>query len=358
MKIKWQGFLGTNHSWSIVGQNISRVLTRRQHRVDLVSTNGLLHFPQDLAQHVRAAPDENYDVQLTYTALKNFPTYLANGDKNRIAIWNYETTVLPAGFAKYHTACDVMLPSSEFSKKIFLDGGIPEEKLKVIPHGVDLSDATAAPHPLKTKRRVKICANIAQPHVRKNMTGLLQAYGKAFSKKDDVCLVLKVSDKKPQLLFEESFQHVYQKFKLEFPNHADIEIIKDFLPNIYALYNACDVLWTMSHTECFWMPGLEGMASKNVIVAPRYGGQLDFLNNENSVLIDGSIMPADKRMQYWSPSPYAKAFKPSISDAVDKIRHTVANIDVLKDKFVSRNLDAVQNYTWDKVVDSIEKLFV
>lgn len=353
MKIKWQGYLGTNHSWAIVAQNISRNLIAQGHDVHLISTNGTKYFPEDLVPYLRDKPEANYDMQLSYTTLKNFDDYLQSGNKNRFGIWNFETTVLPVGFAKHHAYCDKMLPSSEFSKRIFANGGIPEDKMVVVPHGIDPNDALALPLKLKTKKRVKICANIAQPHIRKNFIGLMRAYGKAFTKKDDVCLVLKVVDAPGEKAWEHSFRDIFAQFKDEFKNHAEVEIINGFIPNIYSLYKACDITWTMSFAECFWMPGLEAMACQNIIMSPRYGGQLDFLNDSNSVLIDGKEEMSPPKMQYWTGSPYAKIFRPSIDDAVEKLRNTVKNVIELKAQFNSINEKIIPQYTWNAVVDKI-----
>lgn len=354
MKIKWEGFLGTNHSWAIVGQNISRSLIARGHDVHLVSTNGIEHLPPDLRGYIRARPEASYDVQLTYTALKNFPNYLDSGRQNRFGIWNYETTVLPPGFAKFYSACDLVLPSSEFSKRIFADAGIPESHMRVVPHGVNIAEIeSATPFKLKTKKRVKILANIAQPHVRKNMKGLLAAFGKAFTKNDDVCLVLKVVTKKPSASHEESFTDIFKVFRGLYPNHAEVEIVSTFLPNIYDLYKACDFIWTMTYAECFWMPGLEGMACGTIPIAPRYGGQLDFMNDDNSLLIDGKVIPAPPKIQYWANSPHAKVFDPNMDEAVTTLRHAVAGVEELKFRWADKNKVAALKCNWDSVVDTI-----
>src|SRR5271155_3028351 len=108
MKICWFGFLGKNHSWSIVAQNLSREFIRMGHDVDLFSTNGTDHFPDDLKPHLKGYFDETtvitpenyhdiissklekqYDMQMSYTALRNFDRYFIRGDKNRFGIWNY-----------------------------------------------------------------------------------------------------------------------------------------------------------------------------------------------------------------------------------------------------------------------------
>jgi glycosyltransferase involved in cell wall biosynthesis len=373
MKVCWFGFLAKNHSWSIVAQNISRELIKMGHQVDLFSTNGVQHFPEDLKPYLKGFFDEatkitdenyidliaskldrEYDMQLSYTALKNFCHYFVRGDKNRFGIWNYETTILPKAFAKYYRCVDQVLPSSNFSKKIFTDNGMPESQQTMIPHGIHLERfQNLGKYPLRTKKKHKILANIAQPHLRKNIPGLLKAYGKAFTKADDVCLVLKISKRGPNPQHDISFNDVYNEWNATFKNHGEVEIIDKFITDIEPLYNACDVVFTMSHAECFWMPGLEGFAANKIVVAPRYGGQLDYMNDNNSILIDGKEIRADIRMQYWEPSSYAKVFDPNVDQCAEKLKDVINNYDDYAKKFVPNMQEILPEFTWNKVATRI-----
>lgn len=376
MKICWFGFLSKNHSWSIVGQNISRELIKMGHDVDLFSTNGEQFFPRDLRPNLKGFIDENsiksesdyynlihsklnqnYDMQLSYTAIKNFDKYFIRGNKNRFGIWNYETTVLPKAFGKFYSYVDKVLPSSNFSKEIFIKNGMPENVQQVIPHGINIDlFNNQDKFKLKTNRKYKFLCNIAQPHFRKNIKGLLKLWGQTFTKSDDVCLVLKISKKKPEAAFEVSFDDLYNDFKSNYKNHADVEIIDYFLPNIEPLYNACDVVITMSHAECFWMPGLEGFAANKIVVSPRYGGQLDYMNDDNSILIGGKNIRADNRMQYWEPSPYASVFEPDLKEASDKLKDLVKNYDDYLNKFSPNMKNILPKYTWENVAKEIINL--
>jgi glycosyltransferase involved in cell wall biosynthesis len=373
MKICWFGFLSKNHSWSIVAQNLSREFIRLGHQVDLFSTNGTDHFPEDLKPYLKGSVteaegitpelffdkvssklDAQYDMQLSYTALRNFCNYFVRGDKNRFGIWNYETTILPTAFAKYYQSVDKVLPSSQFSKKIFTDNGMPEDHQVVVPHGIYLDRfANLGKYPLKTTKKYKILANIAQPHLRKNIPGLLAAYGLAFKKSDDVCLVLKVARRSPQPGFDIPFNDVYRTWESKFKDHAEVEIIDKFIVDIEPLYNACDVVFTMTHAECFWMPGLEGFAANKIVVAPRYGGQLEYMNDENSILIDGKEIRADNRMQYWEPSSYAKVFKPNEIEAAQKLKDVINNYDDYLKKFSPKMQEMAHKLTWENAAKQI-----
>jgi glycosyltransferase involved in cell wall biosynthesis len=380
MKVCWFGFLAKNHSWSIVAQNISRELIRLGHEVDLFSTNGIQHFPDDLKPNLKGFLTEErplaslnskeykeelvdklqatYDMQLSYTALKNFGAYFARGNKNRFGIWNYETTILPKGFAKYANGVDLVLPSSEFSKKIFTDNGMSVDKQAVVPHGIHLDRfQNLGKYPLKTQKKYKILANIAQPHLRKNIPGLLKTYGKAFTKSDDVCLVLKISKRSPQdNLPDVPVNQILNNFRQEYKNHGELEIIDEFIPNIETLYNSCDVVITMSHTECFWMPGLEGFAANKIVVAPRYGGQLDYMTDENSLLVNGKVIRADTRMQYWEPSPYAAVFDPDPNHGAQLLKDLIANYGDYHTKFSPKMKELLPQFTWKRVAERIVDL--
>jgi glycosyltransferase involved in cell wall biosynthesis len=373
-----QQFLTQNHSWAIVGQNLARAFLSLSHSIDLIPTDKDHFFPPDLLPYKKEKPTEkkiivkgrsvghsislanqinetrfDYDAQISYTAPLNFPHHLSHGSKNRFAIWNYETTVIPFYFLKYFSFPDYILPSSQFSKDIFLRNNIPEEKMVVVPHGIDYDHLNSAqPLNLKTKKTFKIAANIAQVHVRKNLSGLLLAFGRAFKKEDDVCLVLKISLKEPKLPHEQSFKNIFSEFKKKFPHHAEIEIIHEFIPNIGSLYQVCDLIYSLPHTECFWLPGLEGAACGKPSVVSRYGGQLDYLNDENSYLISGKMIQAPANAQYWSPSPKAEMFEPDINQATDILRQIYNNQSELKTKENDLRQMA-QKYTWKSAAQQI-----
>lgn len=372
MKVKIQGFLGQLHSWAIVNQNIAREFIRRGHEVHLISTDGLKHLPPDLVPFIRSQPDRDYDFQCSYTAPVNFSNYLSYGSKNKFGIWVYEfrgsldnnnvrIPTFPQGFTRYCSFPDKILAPSSFARDIFLDNKVPEHKVTVIPHGINLEEYESKEiYPVQTKRKYKILANIAQPHLRKNLPGLFEAYGRAFKKNnDDVCLVCKVyldNKKKDSSSFDVNFWDILNDFKKKYPNHAPVEVINKFIPNITTLYNACDIVFTMSLAEGFYMPGLEAMCLNKINIAPNYGGQLDFMNNQNSLLINGKEIRADKRMQYWNSNVQAVVFEPDVDCAAEKLKNAVKNYDVLLNEYKLSMQQIKIQYSWKNVVDKIMNL--
>jgi glycosyltransferase involved in cell wall biosynthesis len=371
MKVKIQQFLGKQHSWSVCGWNFAESLLKLGHKVDLFSTDGIKCFPDKLKPYLIGyveenkpqnvfgrLPDSDYDCQISYTAMKNFPNYLSKGSRNRFGVWIYEwigDNILPTGFAKNYKYCDKLLSPSNFGKEIFVKSGVPEDKIYVLPHGINnnyfLNPQTID---LKTNKRYKIFSNIIQNHIRKNIPGLLEAYGKAFTDKDDVCLILKANLNQQIYQFDINIKDCLKDFYSKYPHHGEIRIFSDFVENIADLYYSCNAVFTMSHCEGFYFPGLEGLAAGIHSIAPNYGGQLDFLNSSNSLLVDGKETRADPRSMYWESKPNGRWFNPSIDDAVEKLRYSYNNFEKINCKI--NRLDILNKYGWDTITKELISL--
>lgn len=367
MRIKIQQFLfGKNHSWAIVSQNLGREFIKFGHDVEFISTDGIddNYLPKDLINYVKEFPTGNYDMQLSYTAPHNWPTYTSNGKKNRFVIWNYEFNIkqfnhksntLLKGFNTYYKDVDYILPSSNFTKDVFLNMKIPEHKMVVVPHGINLSDYESKNiFQLKTNKSKKILLNIAQPHKRKALPLALEAFGKAFTKKDDVCLVAKIfKQNKTEHIFNVDFNQIYKDFTKKFPNHAEVELIYDYIEDISTIYKACDINFSATHAECWHLPSLEALATGLINVVPNYGGILDFCSDKNSLLIKGLVKRASADMLYWEQNPFAVCYFIDTNDAAKKLQYAVNNYDSLK-KQMSQNIkETAEKFTWKNAAKQI-----
>lgn len=355
MRIKFQQFLNGNHSWGVCGQNLAKSFIKKGHDVTLQSTNGYDFFPKELQSHVRSLSG-SYDMAISYTAPGNFSSYLA-GAKHKFGIWCYEWPLLPNGFAKHYLATDKILAPSSFARDIFINNKVPSNKVTVVPHGINREDyLNAKPFSLKTNKSKKILVNIGQPHLRKNIVGMLEAFGKAFTKNDDVCLVAKISKKEMKFAWDQDPNVLFKDFYKKFPNHAEVELITNHIPDIASLYLSCDILYTLSFAEGYYMPGLEAFAANKMVIAPRYGGQLDYLNDSNSLLVDGKVVRADMKMQYWSPNLFNTCFESSTDDAASKLQTSVKQYDELMNKFSTNIQSVVDRHSWDQATDKILEL--
>jgi len=373
MKAYFKQFLSCSHSWGNVGTSIAKELKNMGHDIELCSTNGYDSFPEELLENVvcrNCTTPQNlsknvcninneFDLSFAYTMMMHFPEYLKHG-KNRFGCWNLDGTVIPSGYIKYHAGATKILPSSSFSLNVFKKNGLPEDKMFVIPHGYNENDLkNSKKYELKTDKKIKVLINIQQNHTRKNIKGILDVWGKTFTNIDDVILIAKVKNKVPSALFEVSWNVEFQKFKKKYKKHAPVIIIDEFISNIFDLYNACDIVFSMSNIECFLMPALEGLASNKLVIASGGDtccGNVDFMNEKNSLLIKGKTVRAPSNYQYWKASVYGEMFEPDKEHASELLLNAVKNYDKLMYNFSDGIKHIKKKYTWNAVTKQILNL--
>lgn len=346
--------LGTSHSWAVTMRNLLQNFYNLENNLYLKSINGTEMIPKEWSLFMRDI--SNPDIDIAYTLPRNFEHRFKKDAKLKLAIYNYETSILPDTWIDSIKHIDFALPSSRFSKKVFVDSGWPEEKCIVVPHGINLSD-------FKDKRKVLLnnnkkfrFLNISIPHYRKNIDILVDAYYSAFTDKDDVCLVLKTSLKKPKNYFECDVRRQLLSVQNKYRNRSDlpiIEIVQKRYDSIVPLYNACDALVSASSSEGFGLPLLEALAAGLIVVAPRFSGQLDFLSDKNSLLYGYRIINADKRYQYWKTSPGATTSIPDVNALAESMIKAYKQNKALKSKFRKSSKKTVSNFTWENAAKKI-----
>jgi hypothetical protein len=324
------------------------------HGLYLNSINGYDLYPKQWNKFKRECGDA--DIDLTYTLPRNFPHRFNRNSKLKLAIYNYETSILPQVWSDKIKHIDYALPSSRFSKEVFVNSGWPEEKCIVIPHGVNLKDFQdkSKVNNLKTRKKFKFL-NVSIPHYRKNIDVLVDAYYSAFTDSDDVCLLLKVKLEKPKYKFECDVikQILKAQKKHKGKRLPQVEVVQHKYDSMVPLYNTCHSLVSASSAEGFGLPLLEALAAGMVVIAPNCTGQLDFLNRRNSLLVDVKEIKATAKYQYWRPSPGAKTFLPEVESLAENMKNTYENHKKLKKKFKTEAKKTVEKFTWENAAKQI-----
>lgn len=346
--------LGTTHSWAVTMRSLLKGLYDLNHNIYAKSINGYDFFEEHNLYNSKNI--ENPDIDISYTLPRNFKFRFKKHSNLKLAIYNYETSIMPKIWSKEIDHIDYALPSSQFSKEVFINSGWPEEKCIVIPHGINKSD-------FNDKRRIKLGTeksfkflNVSIPHYRKNIGLLLDAYYSAFTDKDDVCLILKTSLAKPKNYFEIDLKKEIlkvQKIHYGRKNLPQVEIIQKKYDSIIPLYNTCDCLVSASSSEGFGLPLLEGLAAGMIVIAPRCTGQIDFLNDSNSLLYDAKKIEAPKEYQYWRASSGAKTFMPIKDELCDSMINAYKNHLLLKKSFSKNRNETIDKFSWNNAVRKI-----
>lgn len=124
---------------------------------------------------------------------------------------------------------------------------------------------------------------------RKNPEAIIKAFAKAFNKNDKVCLVLKTIHAEAKSKNNDSFKSIVEKLELK----DKIIIINDNLErnDFMNVLNASDAYVSLHRSEGLGLGMLEAMAIGKPVIGTNFGGNTDFMNSNNSLLVDYNLIP-------------------------------------------------------------------
>ena len=210
----------------------------------------------------------------------------------------FETDGAPISWLLGLKAMDEIWVPSEVNKKAYARMKIDPNKIHVIPHGVDIDTYNPDVKPLDYKHGKFNFGSVFDWTERKNPVALIRAYFNAFNSGEDVSLTLRVFWRFPLEKTMEYVKHQIQIIKDSFNDRKDFpkivlwtEILPDsVLPNLYKSFD-CFVLPTRG--EGFGLPFIESMACGVPAIGPAVGGNREFMDDSNSILVEGKMVPID-----------------------------------------------------------------
>ncbi len=266
----------------------------------------------------------------------------------------FETDGAPISWLLGLKAMDEIWVPSQENKKSYINMGLDPEKIKVIPHGADVSRYNPDIKPLNYDRGAFNFGSVFDWTERKNPTALIRAYYNAFKESEDVTLTLRVFWKFP---IEETLnyvRHEIQKIKESFEGRKDFpkivlwtEILpENALPNLYKSFD-CFVL--PSRGEGFGLPLIEAMACGVPTVGPAWGGNTDFMQADNSFLVKGKLVPINngdflRRQPQYGGQNWFDIDEAELSQTM---RWIYDHQDKAKELGAKAAKDVAENWTWE-----------
>jgi glycosyltransferase involved in cell wall biosynthesis len=235
----------------------------------------------------------DYDVVIVHLTPDLYPQYAERGKYN-IGFSAWETSLL---HPKWANACSVMSElwvPCDWNVQAFKDSDVQVPIYK-IPHGIDVDMFNGLDGEKFNIKGVGDSTykfySIFQWMHRKNPDGLLRAYFNAFTDQDNVVLVLKtyrMGMPKDKEIIRDAIINI--KKDMGIGRYPKVVLIGDLLSKLQmlGLHKYGDCYAGLPRGEGFGLPFFEAGLAGNPVIAPGHGGQLEFLREDNSFLVDYS----------------------------------------------------------------------
>jgi len=356
-RVVWEGKQFAHHSLSIVNREICVRLAVRQ-GVSLIlldAGDGPVRQSERFA-HLRerccTTPDMvDVHVRHLWPPRLDPPT---QGHWVVIQPWEYGS--LPQEWVSaFRDAVDEFWVPSRYVRECYIQGGIPGDRVVVIPNGVDgtVFRPGVRPYPLNTKKRFKFLF-VGGTLYRKGFDVLLEAYGRAFTHADDVCLIIKdMGD--PSIYPGDYGRELIHKFVAD-PSHPAIEYIDRSLgeKEMPGLYAAADCLVHPYRGEGFGLPIAEAMASELPMIVTGGGAAMDFCTDETAFLLPArkGRFP-EKRIGEFETVDFPWLYEPDIDALVRLMKHVKVHRAAARKKARAARNKVLAELTWDSAAEKI-----
>jgi glycosyltransferase involved in cell wall biosynthesis len=264
------------------------------------------------------------------------------------------TRVHPEWIAQNHQHDLVVVPT-ESSLRAWIESGLPASKIRLCPLGVNpalFGPPSIVPLTMRMptgetvdQYRVRFL-NVSDSIPRKNQVGLLRAWLRATSARDDAILVLKLSRSDGMDQWPERLRRLEMEVGKSFAEASAVHLVFALLPDadMPRLFSAATHYISLSFGEGWDQPMLEAAASGLRLIAPDHSAYRAYLDSATAQLIACHEVPADvsdnvlfQGANWWQPDDDA---------AVDAIRAAIDGRDTPRASARERILGEL---TWEKV---------
>jgi len=359
LRVCLEGELFANHSFSNINEVIAQGFIDHEDMALTVhrTTSRRLEETKSTSYY-RVSPyiDRPFDQPVDVTIRHSFPpNWERPNSRYWIQIQPWEFRHLPIDWvAPLRDQVDEIWVPSEFVRQVYLDSGIPAEKIQVMSWGVDSKNlgCHSVPRLLDTEKSFKFLY-VGGLIARKGFDLLVEAYLNEFGPDDDVCLVVK--DFGSKSIYSDMSLHQTLLAARDDPTMPEIVYLDGnwTTGQLAGLYRACDCFAAPYRGEGFGLPILEAMACGIPAIVPSGGATDDFVDEQCGYLVDSEWVHIDLRYKLCGPSlellPDRAQLRQTMRDAYLQRQRT--------ESLGEAAAKSVSHLTWDRTVERmVERL--
>lgn len=243
-----------------------------------------------LEQLTKARVDTTHGVYFISAPAHSFQPQFYFARRN-VGRTTFETDRIPDGWRERCNALDEVWVPSHFNLETFAGAGVEERKLRVLQEGIDTEHFRPGCEPLKIPGARKFnFLSVFDWQMRKGYDVLLRAFCSEFRPDEDVTLILKVSTvNHPYAQVADLISYFVERtLRMKLEHSPQILLLTGMLPHAQfpRLYASASCFVLPTRGEGWGRPYMEALACGCPVIATRWSGHLDFLNDDNADLID------------------------------------------------------------------------
>lgn len=237
----------------------------------------------------------------------------------KIGYWIYELEDIPRLWRHVSPLVHEVWSATQFSADALSKG--LARPVEVMPLPIELWQPNidiGMKYGLDTSNFIVLMAyDVNSSVARKNPYAAIEAFKRAFPQQRDVTLIVKVSRL-------DNWLPARNQLVEAIAGDTRIRLIEDILNenDMAGLVESADAILSMHRSEGFGLLLAEAMARGKAVVATGWSGNMDFMNEDVSHLVDYKIISVADQQKSYSGGQWAD---PSIDDAANKLRNCKNN---------------------------------
>ena len=245
--------------------------------------------------------------------------------RRTIGIWSWEVDVLPPGWADAASEVTEIWTYSHFAARL-IGAGISAPVIGIPPPVSEITSHMAAePQCLPDGFRFLTMFDYLSTLERKNPLGVIVAYQRAFSSDDGTVLIVKSVNARHRPERRADLTRLAQ-------GRRDIVFLDDLMSaeERDALLRSCDCYVSLHRSEGHGLPLAEAMASGKPVVATAYGGNTEFMTDDNSYLVRWTPVLVGPDVEHYPAE--ARWAEPDVEHAAHLLRAVRENTGEMRHK--------------------------
>ncbi len=274
-----------------------------------------------------------------------------------IALWWWEAGEPPASWTPaYELIDEVWVASRHIYEAIAPSSPVPVVQVRLPLVAPEVADRSRAQLGLPQDGFLFLCVHdYHSVAARKNPVAVIDAFRRAFPPGSGAKLVVKSIN-------ASTHPGEHARAVLAAGDHADIVLLDHYVPvaEKNAIIAACDCYISLHRSEGFGIPLAEAMMLGKPVIATRYGGSLEFMNDENSYLVDYTpVAVGDGAYPY---APDAVWAEPDVEHAAALMRHVFTDQQHARERgqlarrqVLERHAPAVAGETMERRLELVQR---